>query len=89
MNMIWALIVWAVFGLVCGAVARLLVPGRQAMSWGMTMVLGIIGSYVGGFLAYLIGGGEPLQASGWIFSILGAVVVLAIYVYANRGQAQV
>jgi uncharacterized membrane protein YeaQ/YmgE (transglycosylase-associated protein family) len=48
------------------------------------MVLGIIGSFVGGFVAYLVMGGEPLQASGFIFSVVGAVIVLAIYLYAVR-----
>jgi uncharacterized membrane protein YeaQ/YmgE (transglycosylase-associated protein family) len=84
MEMIWAILVWIVFGLVCGAIARLLVPGRQSLSVLMTMVLGIIGSFVGGFVAYLVMGGEPLQASGFIFSVVGAVIVLAIYLYAVR-----
>lgn len=87
MGLLWALLVWAVFGLICGALARLLVPGRQPMSWTMTMALGIAGSFVGGFLAYLIMGGEPLQASGMIFSVIGAVVVLLIAL--NVGKKRV
>jgi len=69
---------WILFGLVIGAIARLLVPGRQNIGILKTMLLGVAGSFVGGFLAYLIFGGEPLQAAGWIGSILGAVLLLAI-----------
>ena len=43
--MIWSLITWAVFGLVVGAIARLLYPGAQPMSLVMTMVLGVVGSF--------------------------------------------
>ena len=84
MELLWALIVWAVFGLVCGALARLLVPGRQSMSLSMTMLLGIVGSFVGGFLAYFFVGGEPLQASGLIFSVIGAIIVLLVAVNTGR-----
>lgn len=84
MGILWALIVWAVFGLIAGAVARLLVPGKQSMSLGMTVLLGAVGSFVGGFLAWLIFGGSPLQASGFLFSILGATLLLAISVSIGR-----
>lgn len=87
MGLLWALLVWALFGLVCGALARLLVPGRQPMSWTMTMVLGIVGSFLGGFLAYLVMGGEPLQASGMIFSVIGAIIVLLIATNVGKKHA--
>lgn len=80
MDLIVAIIAWCLFGLIAGAIARLLVPGRQSMGIGLTMLLGIIGSFVGGFVGWLLFGGEPLQSSGWILSILGAILVLAIYV---------
>ncbi|MBX3452113.1 MAG: GlsB/YeaQ/YmgE family stress response membrane protein [Planctomycetaceae bacterium] len=66
------------FGLIAGAIARLLMPGRQVMGLLATMVLGIVGSFVGGFLAFLITGGDAFRTSGWIASILGAVVVLLL-----------
>jgi uncharacterized membrane protein YeaQ/YmgE (transglycosylase-associated protein family) len=87
METLLALIGWALFGLIAGAVARLLVPGRQAIGLGMTMLLGIAGSYFGGLIGWLLvgGGGSPLQASGWIMSILGAVLLLFLYVaFARR-----
>ena len=76
--MLVPIIGWILFGLIVGAIARLLVPGRQDIGILMTMLLGIVGSFLGGLLAYFIFGGEPIQAAGWIGSILGAVIVLAI-----------
>ncbi|MGE2737737.1 GlsB/YeaQ/YmgE family stress response membrane protein [Mycolicibacterium vaccae] len=72
-----------VIGLIAGAIARLLVPGKQNLSILMTIVLGIVGSFVGGFLGYLIFHKDAsqgfLQPSGIIGSIIGAVIVLLIW----------
>jgi uncharacterized membrane protein YeaQ/YmgE (transglycosylase-associated protein family) len=82
-----SLLSWMLCGLIVGLVARVLVPGRQNMSLLMTMVLGIAGAVVGGFLYSLIQGapGEPFSLSGnawhgWIVAIIGAVAVLWAYV---------
>jgi uncharacterized membrane protein YeaQ/YmgE (transglycosylase-associated protein family) len=73
-----------VIGLIAGALARLLVPGKQNLSVPMTIVLGVVGSFVGGFLGYLIFHKDAaqgfLQPSGIIGSIIGAVIVLVIWV---------
>jgi len=72
-----------VIGLIAGAVARLLVPGRDPMGIGATIVLGIIGSFVGGFLADVLfrsdAADRGLSPAGIIGSIIGAVIVLLIY----------
>jgi uncharacterized membrane protein YeaQ/YmgE (transglycosylase-associated protein family) len=72
-----------VVGLIAGALARLLVPGRQNISILMTIVLGILGSFVGGFLGYLLFGRDSgsgfLQPAGLIGSVIGAVIVLLIW----------
>lgn len=86
MGLIWAAIVWCVFGLVAGALARLLIPGRQPMGWLATIGLGILGSFAGGFIGYLLGGGEMVQASGFIMSVIGAVILLALYLYTQRDR---
>ena len=81
MGMIFNILGWAIFGLAAGAIARFLLPGEQAMSMLMTSLLGVVGSFVGGGLAYLLfGSGDGgLQPSGWLMSILGAIIVLAVY----------
>ena len=66
------------FGLFAGAIARMLVPGRQAMGLFVTMLLGIAGSFFGGFLAHLIWGGEAFRTVGWMGSIFGAILLLVI-----------
>ncbi|MCC9642020.1 GlsB/YeaQ/YmgE family stress response membrane protein [Rhodopirellula sp. JC740] len=76
--MLIPIIGWIVFGLIVGAIARLLYPGRQDLGFVKTILLGVVGSFVGGFLAFLLFGGSAMQASGWIGSIVGAVLVLAI-----------
>ncbi len=61
-----------VFGLVVGILARVLVPGRQHLSLGMTLVLGLIGSVVGGVVANALGTGDI-----WELNILGSIVAIA------------
>src|SRR5512132_3256372 len=69
---------WLLFGLVVGAIAKLLMPGRDPGGWIVTILLGVAGSVVGGFLATtLLGHGE--QTAGWIGSIIGAMLLLFIY----------
>ena len=76
MDVIWFLLI----GLVAGFVARALVPGPDPMGWLGTMVLGIVGSLVGGTLAALLFGGTlALSAAGIIGSIIGAIIVLLVW----------
>ncbi|MFG0262673.1 MAG: GlsB/YeaQ/YmgE family stress response membrane protein [Novipirellula sp. JB048] len=82
--MLFSIIGWMLAGLVIGGIARLLVPGRQAMGLFRTMLLGIAGSFMGGFVGYLIVGGSPLQAAGWIGSVIGAIAVLLIAMRRDR-----
>jgi uncharacterized membrane protein YeaQ/YmgE (transglycosylase-associated protein family) len=81
-----SIIGWLLFGLVAGALARLLVPGRDPMGWVGTILLGIVGSFVGGFLADAL---FDDQAVGLVGSVVGAVIVLLIYnaVTHKRGLA--
>ncbi len=82
--MLGLIVTLIIVGLIAGAVARLLVPGDQHMSIPVTIVIGMIGSFVGGFLGYLIFHKDAqdgfLQPSGIIGSILGAVVVLLLWI---------
>lgn len=81
------LLSWMVCGLLVGLVARALVPGRHNLGLLLTMVLGVVGAVVGGFLYALVLGApsEPFSLSGdawhgWVVAILGAVLVLWAYV---------
>jgi uncharacterized membrane protein YeaQ/YmgE (transglycosylase-associated protein family) len=74
------IIVFLIVGLLAGFIARALVPGPDPMGWLGTMILGIVGSFVGGTLAALVFGGTlDLSASGIIGSIIGAIIVLLIW----------
>ncbi|HET7712734.1 MAG TPA: GlsB/YeaQ/YmgE family stress response membrane protein [Thermoanaerobaculia bacterium] len=69
---------WLLFGLVVGAIAKFLMPGRDPGGWIVTILLGIAGSFVGGFLATTMLGRQDSTA-GWIGSIIGAMVLLFVY----------
>jgi uncharacterized membrane protein YeaQ/YmgE (transglycosylase-associated protein family) len=76
---------WILFGLVAGVIAKLLMPGRDPGGFIITIVLGIAGAFLGGFLGQMMGlygEGEP---AGLIMSIVGAVLLLALYrAFAGR-----
>ncbi|HYK97468.1 MAG TPA: GlsB/YeaQ/YmgE family stress response membrane protein [Candidatus Acidoferrales bacterium] len=74
------LIAFLIVGLIAGFIARALVPGPDPMGWVGTLVLGLIGSFVGGTLAALLFGGTlDISASGLIGSVVGAIIVLLIW----------
>jgi uncharacterized membrane protein YeaQ/YmgE (transglycosylase-associated protein family) len=88
--MIGTLITWAVFGLVIGLIARFLYPGRQPMGILMTMVLGIVGSFVGGFISWAFGFSPeqgPFHGAGWIMSIIGGIIVVWIGLFTADRSA--
>lgn len=73
-----SIIGWIIFGLIVGAIAKLLMPGKDPGGWIVTILLGIAGSFVGGFLGQaLMGTGNT--TAGWIGAIIGAVILLALY----------
>ena len=83
--MIGAVIGWMISGLIIGAIARMLHPGPDAMGMGGTILLGVTGSLVGGGISYLLHlGMSPYSPGGYIFSILGAIVLLAGGWFASR-----
>jgi uncharacterized membrane protein YeaQ/YmgE (transglycosylase-associated protein family) len=79
LSFIW----WLIIGLIAGALARLIMPGRDAMSWVATILLGIVGSIVGGLISWAIWGAETANSgfrpAGLLLSIIGAIVVLWIW----------
>ena len=70
---------WILFGLVVGIIAKLLMPGRDPGGFIVTILLGIAGALLGGFIGRAMGFYGENQGAGWIMSILGAIVLLALY----------
>jgi uncharacterized membrane protein YeaQ/YmgE (transglycosylase-associated protein family) len=70
---------WIVFGLIVGALAKLVMPGRDPGGIIVTILLGIVGAVVGGWIGQAVGLYGPNQAAGFLMSLLGSVVLLAIY----------
>lgn len=75
-------------GLVAGAIAKLILPGKQAGGWLVTLVIGVIGALLGGWIGSLIFGGglgDFFDLRTWVLSILGSIVVLLIWgAFAGR-----
>ena len=75
MSIIWTLIV----GLICGALAKLIMPGKDPGGIIVTILLGVAGAFVGSFIGRALGLYDSNESAGWIMSILGAVALLGIY----------
>lgn len=73
------ILTWILFGLVVGIIAKLLMPGRDPGGFIVTILLGIAGALLGGFVGRALGWYGEGDAAGWIVSILGAIVLLALY----------
>jgi uncharacterized membrane protein YeaQ/YmgE (transglycosylase-associated protein family) len=69
----------AIIGLIVGAVAKLLMPGKDPGGFIITMLLGLAGSFVASYLGRLVGWYKEGQAAGFIMSILGAILLLYLY----------
>ncbi len=70
---------WILFGLIVGALAKLLMPGRDPGGFIVTMLLGIAGALVGGFLGRALGWYGPNDGAGFLMSLVGAILLLWIY----------
>jgi uncharacterized membrane protein YeaQ/YmgE (transglycosylase-associated protein family) len=84
-----ALLFWIIVGLIAGALAKFVLPGDDPGGTIVTIIIGIVGAVLGGWLLSLVGIGGGAGSGGWIFSIIagviGAVILLAIYrLVANR-----
>ncbi|NYT61580.1 GlsB/YeaQ/YmgE family stress response membrane protein [Alcaligenaceae bacterium] len=68
-----------VVGFIVGLLARAIMPGNQKLGFILTVILGIVGSVVAGYLGATLGFYQPGQGAGWVGSIVGAIIVLFIY----------
>jgi uncharacterized membrane protein YeaQ/YmgE (transglycosylase-associated protein family) len=73
------ILVWILFGLVVGVVAKFLMPGRDPGGFVITAGLGIVGAFVGGLVGRMLGWYQDGSPVGFVMAVLGAIIVLAIY----------
>ena len=78
---------WIVFGLIVGALAKLVMPGRDPGGIIVTMLLGIAGALLGGFFGRAMGLYGPNEAAGFLMSFLGSVILLMLYRMMIRRRA--
>lgn len=82
------ILVWIVFGLVVGIVAKFVFPGRDPGGIVLTTILGIVGAMVGGWLGRVLGFYQQGDVTGFIMAVVGAIVVLALYRLVAPGRSR-
>jgi uncharacterized membrane protein YeaQ/YmgE (transglycosylase-associated protein family) len=75
----FSILVWCVYGLFVGSIAKSLVPGDENFNMTKTIALGVAGSYMGGAIMYMIGRYETLSPAGIFMGVAGAVLSLVLY----------
>lgn len=77
---IFSILIWCIFGLIVGGIAKFLTPGKDPAGCVPTILIGVAGSFMGGILNWILGyGQEPLHPSGFFMSCLGGVLALYLY----------
>lgn len=75
----FSLLVWCVYGIFVGSIAKSIVPGEENFGFLKTVALGVAGSYLGGAVCYMIGQYESLQPAGLFMGVAGAVLAILLY----------
>jgi uncharacterized membrane protein YeaQ/YmgE (transglycosylase-associated protein family) len=78
---------WILFGLIVGVIAKLIMPGRDPGGIIVTMLLGIAGALLAGWIGQAVGWYRPGQSAGFIASLIGALILLGIYHFFRRRKA--
>jgi len=73
------ILVWCVYGLFVGSIAKSIVPGEENFGFVKTVALGVAGSYMGGAILYLLGSYEAVSPAGILMGVAGAIVSLILY----------
>lgn len=74
-----SLLVWLVYGLLVGSVAKAIVPGEENFGFLKTIALGVAGSYMGGAVLYMLGQYDSLSPAGLFMGVVGGVISLVLY----------
>ncbi len=82
-----SVLLFLLFGLIVGALARFIVPGREPGGWVISMILGVMGSFLAGFIGRSLGWYRDGEPAGFVMSVLGAVILVAIYHVVTRRRA--
>lgn len=82
---IGSILSFILFGLIVGAVARMLMPGHEPGGWGFSILLGIAGSFLGGMIGHALHLYGPGQTAGFFMSVVGAMILVGLY-HAVRGR---
>jgi uncharacterized membrane protein YeaQ/YmgE (transglycosylase-associated protein family) len=77
--MLLGILGWVIFGLIVGVIAKLVMPGKDPGGLIVTVLLGIVGALVGGFIGRALGFYQPGQPAGYLMAIVGAILILFIY----------
>ena len=88
-EVVMGIIGWIVLGLIAGAIAKAILPGKQGGGWVITLILGVVGALLGGFIGsaiFNIGLEDFWSLQTWIVAIIGSIVVLLIYGLLTRGS---
>lgn len=75
----FSILVWCVYGIFVGSIAKSIVPGEERFGFLQTIALGIAGSYVGGSVLYLLGEYKSVSPAGLFMGVVGAIVALILY----------
>lgn len=82
LNLLWT----ALIGLIVGAIAKLIMPGKDPGGIFVTMLIGIVGSFIGTFIGRAVGHYQSGQSAGFLMSLVGALILLGIYHLIRRGR---
>ncbi|MGY5319764.1 GlsB/YeaQ/YmgE family stress response membrane protein [Neomicrococcus lactis] len=82
---------WIVLGLIAGAIAKAIMPGNQGGGWLMTLILGVVGAILGGWIGsalFNVNINEFWSISTWLLAIVGSLIVLAIWGFVTKGRSR-
>lgn len=82
---------WIVLGLIAGAIAKAIMPGKQGGGWLMTLILGVVGAILGGWIGsalFNVNINEFWSISTWLLAIVGSLIVLVIWGFVTKGRSR-